>query len=103
MSRMHAIPFRLRVVHRRSPNGTAIQDQWRSFRTMAGLIECRAEMLRRPNVHLIETYVLVDETKPGLPQTEPESRTQASHGGDGSRVIVSHANGRDPRKGARSR
>lgn len=93
MSRVHAIPFRIRVVFRRTASGAAIQDQWHSFKTMAGLVEYRAEMLRRPNVHKVESYVLIDETMPGIPQAEPEMRTQASRNGSGRHVVL-HQNGR---------
>ena len=93
MSRVHAIPFRIRVVFRRAPNGAAIQDQWHSFKTMAGLVEYRERMLRRPNVYKIESFMMIDETMPGIPQVETEMRTQASRNGV-DRHVVSHQNGR---------
>lgn len=60
---------------------------------MAGALEYRTKMLGRPGVFKIETFVVIDETAPGIPQVEPDMRTQATQGSS-DRKIVTHANRR---------
>lgn len=94
MTRVPSIPFRVRVIFKAAPNGAALPDQWHSFKTMAGMIEYRAKALTRQHVYRIESYVLIDETVPGIPQTEPDMRTQSSRDGSSNRHVITHANRR---------
>lgn len=93
MTRVPSIPFRVRVIYKPGPSGAALPDQWHSFRTMAGLIEYRAKALTRQNVHRIESYAILDETVPGIPQVEPDMKTQSTQG-SGDRKLVTHSNRR---------
>lgn len=92
MTRVPAIPFRVRVVHKKGANGVALPDQWHSFRTMAGLVDYRQKVLSKPNVYRIESYVLIDETCPTIPQVEPDMKTQSSRDGSSGRQVVIHQN-----------
>lgn len=71
MSRVPALPYKVRIIKRRY-NGNAQPDEQHSFSTLAGALECRRRALARPNTHRVETLLVIDETTPQHEQKEPE-------------------------------
>lgn len=86
MSRIPAMPYRVKVIKRRH-NGHAQPDEQHSFACLAGAFDYRDRALRRPNTYKVETYLLIDETTPNVEQKEPEREIRSSHAVSGAQIV----------------